>query len=107
MRNISATIVADVRRFSHQINADEVFDTHTHLSSRILRMMLANESIAKFQIAYKESYDEDISVEEAREMASRIKLLYELLARPLPGEEGNHARPSIFSSRRRIFRSTC
>ena len=24
----SATIVADVKRFSHQINRDEVFDTH-------------------------------------------------------------------------------
>jgi hypothetical protein len=29
MRNISATIVADVKRFSHQINTDEVFDTHS------------------------------------------------------------------------------
>jgi hypothetical protein len=28
MRNTSPTIVADVRRFSHQINTDEVFDTH-------------------------------------------------------------------------------
>src|SRR5207247_5815810 len=28
MRNISATIMADVMRFSHQINTDEVFDTH-------------------------------------------------------------------------------
>jgi hypothetical protein len=27
-RNISATIVADVKRFSHQINTGEVFDTH-------------------------------------------------------------------------------
>ena len=27
-RNISATIVANVRRFCHQINMDEVFDTH-------------------------------------------------------------------------------
>jgi hypothetical protein len=27
-RNISATIVVDVKRFSHQINMDEVFDTH-------------------------------------------------------------------------------
>jgi hypothetical protein len=28
-RNISATIVADVKRFSHQINTDEVFGTHS------------------------------------------------------------------------------
>jgi hypothetical protein len=27
-KNISATIVADVKRFSYQINTDEVFDTH-------------------------------------------------------------------------------
>jgi hypothetical protein len=27
-RNISGTIVADVKRFSHQINTGEVFDTH-------------------------------------------------------------------------------
>ncbi len=27
-RNISATVVADVKRFSHQINTDEVFGTH-------------------------------------------------------------------------------
>jgi hypothetical protein len=27
-RNISATIVAEVKRFSHQINTDEVFGTH-------------------------------------------------------------------------------
>jgi len=27
-RNISATIVADVKRFSHQIDTDEVFGTH-------------------------------------------------------------------------------
>src|SRR6266700_4570673 len=27
-RNISATIVADVKRFSHQINSDEVFGTN-------------------------------------------------------------------------------
>ena len=28
-RKISPTIVADVKRFSHQINTDEVFGTHT------------------------------------------------------------------------------
>src|SRR6266496_2866975 len=27
-RHISATILVDVKRFSHQINTDEVFDTH-------------------------------------------------------------------------------
>src|SRR6266545_7952623 len=31
-RNISATIVADVKRFSHQINTDDVFGTHRTLA---------------------------------------------------------------------------
>ncbi len=34
IRNISATIVADAKRFSHQINTDEVFDTHSRLYRR-------------------------------------------------------------------------
>jgi len=37
-RNISATIVADVKRFSHQINTGEVFDTHRS-SSPILQSL--------------------------------------------------------------------
>src|SRR5262249_33131356 len=31
-RNISATVVADVKRFSHQINTDEVFGTHSRMT---------------------------------------------------------------------------
>src|SRR5262249_1170853 len=37
-RNISATIVVDVKRFSHQINTGEVFDTHRS-SSPILQSL--------------------------------------------------------------------
>jgi hypothetical protein len=33
-RNISATILADVKRFFHQINTDEVFGTHNEADSR-------------------------------------------------------------------------
>jgi len=33
-RNISATIVADVKRFSHQINTDEVFGTHSSIPTK-------------------------------------------------------------------------
>jgi dTDP-D-glucose 4,6-dehydratase len=33
-RNISATILADVKRFFHQINTDEVFGTHRHQRTR-------------------------------------------------------------------------
>ena len=31
MKHTSATIMADVKRFAHQINTDEVFGTHRHL----------------------------------------------------------------------------
>jgi len=51
--------------------------------------MLSDESVESFRQAYKESYGEEISVVEAREMALRVKLLYELLARPLPGDQGH------------------
>ena len=33
-RNISASILADVKRFFHQINTDEVFGTHNEADSR-------------------------------------------------------------------------
>jgi hypothetical protein len=36
-RNISATIVADVKRFSHQINTDDVFGTHSSFLPKILQ----------------------------------------------------------------------
>lgn len=49
--------------------------------------MISDARIEDFRQAYKKSYDEDISIEEAREMALNVRLLYELLARPLPGEE--------------------
>src|SRR5271166_5662322 len=32
-KHSSATIAVDVKRFSHQINADEVFGTHRYVSS--------------------------------------------------------------------------
>jgi hypothetical protein len=35
--NISATIVADVKRFSPQINTDEVFGTHRAVGESVLR----------------------------------------------------------------------
>ena len=53
-------------------------------------MKLSDESVERFRVAYKESYGEEISMTDAREMASRVKLLYELLARPLPGEQEDH-----------------
>jgi hypothetical protein len=49
--------------------------------------MLSVTRTEDFRQAYKESYGEEISIEEAREMALRVMLLYEFLARPLPGKE--------------------
>jgi hypothetical protein len=39
-RNISPIIAADVKRFSLQINTDDVFDTHTGSAPRSLRLTL-------------------------------------------------------------------
>jgi hypothetical protein len=39
-RNISATIVAYVKRFSHQINTDEVFGTHRPKIDRAMRDLI-------------------------------------------------------------------
>ena len=36
----SATMEADVKRFAHQINTDEVFDTHTVLEIRLSAAIL-------------------------------------------------------------------
>jgi aldehyde:ferredoxin oxidoreductase len=44
------------------------------------------DRIEEFRRLYKEAYGEEISVEEASEMASRLLDLYRLLMRPLPGE---------------------
>jgi hypothetical protein len=41
-----------------------------------------------FRRLYKEACGEEIAMEEAREMASRSLMLYELLYSPLPGEAG-------------------
>jgi hypothetical protein len=43
-RNISATIVAYVKRFSHQINTDEVFGTHRPKIDRAMRDLIRRMS---------------------------------------------------------------
>jgi hypothetical protein len=55
--------------------------------------MISDARIEDFRQAYKKSHDEDISIDQAREMALNVMLLYELLARPLPGEEKDHHPP--------------
>ncbi len=49
-------------------------------------MTLSDDDVERFRIAYKESYGEEIPVTDAREMASRVLFLYELLYSPIPGE---------------------
>jgi hypothetical protein len=51
-------------------------------------MRPSEEGVKKFQLIYEELYGREIDVDAAREMASRILTLYELLARPLPEEVG-------------------
>jgi hypothetical protein len=51
-RNISATILADVKRFFHQINTDEVFGTHRCAPSLMvsaLDVLGAQEALAPIE----------------------------------------------------------
>jgi hypothetical protein len=50
-------------------------------------MQIADEDLAEFMRLYKTEFGEDVSVDEAREMARNLLDLYELLARPLPHEQ--------------------
>lgn len=52
-------------------------------------MQLSDEEISDFINVYESCYQERLSVEEAREIATRLVALYEVLARPLPGERGS------------------
>jgi hypothetical protein len=44
------------------------------------------ERLEEFRCIYKETYGEEITIEEAREMTRRLLTLYKILAQPLPGE---------------------
>jgi len=55
--------------------------------------MLPDESVEEFRTIYKKCYGEDISADDAREMARRLLMLYELLAKPLPEEDRPAALP--------------
>jgi len=64
--------------------------------------MLPDESVEEFRAIYKKYYGEDISADDAREMARRLLMLYEILAKSIPGESHQHRgsrRPSSTSSR--------
>lgn len=49
-------------------------------------MRLSEEAIQEFASLYKEEFGEKLTKAEATEMAYRFVTLYELLAKPLPGE---------------------
>ncbi len=49
-------------------------------------MKLSDESLNRFMRLYQEFYGEELTVNEARAMASRVVLLYDHLTQPLPGE---------------------
>ena len=49
-------------------------------------MLLHDDDIQEFKSIYQEEFNESLSDKEAREMASRVIRLYELLAQPLPSE---------------------
>lgn len=49
-------------------------------------MQIDSESIEEFKRIYRKEFGEKISDEEAQEMAQRLLILYELLARPVSGE---------------------
>ena len=50
-------------------------------------MEISNKRLREFQEAYKKEFNEEVSLEESREMLTRVVTLYQLLSRPLPGEE--------------------
>jgi hypothetical protein len=58
---------------------------------------LTDQDLKEFCQIWKEEFDEEISIEEARQHASSLLELYSVLARPLPSElaseENNHSCP--------------
>lgn len=51
-------------------------------------MRITEERLVEFQQAYEEDFGEAISLEEAREVLSRLAALYRVLLRPLPARPG-------------------
>jgi hypothetical protein len=49
------------------------------------------ERLEEFRRIYKETYGEEITIEEAREMTRRLLTLYKTLAQPLPDEVSTSA----------------
>lgn len=66
-------------------------------------MQISDESLAKFMSIYREEFGEDISVPEARIMASELLEIMKVTCRPIPGddqespisEKHNHSQPNL------------
>jgi hypothetical protein len=55
-------------------------------------MQLSDDAIREYILIYREDFGEELTMAEARAMASRLVALYEVLYRPLPGE---HLKPQL------------
>jgi hypothetical protein len=51
------------------------------------RMSISEERVREFIRVYKEEFGDDLSVNEALDMLTRLVVLYRLIARPLPNEK--------------------
>jgi len=49
-------------------------------------MSISDERVRDFIRVYKEEFGDDLSIDQGREMLTRLVVLYQLLARPLPDE---------------------
>ena len=59
----------------------------THLHVLCLCMNITKEHIALFKDAYVAEFEEDISDGDAQVLILQCLLLFEMLAKPLPGEQ--------------------
>lgn len=56
-------------------------------------MHITDDSIQEFIAICRKEYDHDISTEEARVLAMRLLLFYELISKPLPSERSDGVHP--------------
>lgn len=56
-------------------------------------MQVSDEDLKEFQALYAAEFGEELSDEEASEMAGRVTDLYSLLAEPLPSEVASTVTP--------------
>jgi hypothetical protein len=62
-------------------------------------MPIPDEDIAEFIKIYKAEFEKEITVDEAREIASRLLRLYRIVLQPLPHERKNRTKDDNRSDR--------